>query len=400
MLEKTVWYLENLYPYSSDVPEYTAMVEELTAAVEASSITAVTKQIRELHSCPKIVKLTDTGQYTFHSCAKKVSVEWEEIYISRLGFANGWGDYVRTSDTTASGAYIFIDANEPRYPDSEGRRYYLYRWILYGNICEECGAHYVDFDGSPICNTCQQQYNTHEYNAQADQILGREETTETLFGIELEYEDITSVQVGKSLKGHAISKRDGSIRHGVEVVTRPACIATHKKSLQPFYDTVKVAAASNTGMHVHVDKSKLSNYQIGFMMEFLNKTELLPDIEKIAGRSYSTNTYCASDKAMKMSWGNKFDEASYRHIRTKTGKYSPLNTAKEQTIEVRIFSSPESFEEMSAKLDFVAALVKYSSPYAVSVKSLKDKFLWPTFIRFVTVNKKEFPHFVSHFLKD
>jgi len=399
MLEKTVWYLTKLYPYSSDVPEYTAMVEELTAAIEATSISAVTKQIRDTTSCPKIVRLADTGQYTFHTCAKKASVEWEEVYISRLGFANGWGDFVRTSDTNANGVYIFISGDEPRYPDSNGSMYYRYRWILYGNICEECGAHYIGFDGSPICETCHAQYKTHEYNAQADQLLGVEDTTETLFGIELEYEDVTAMQVGKVLKGHAISKRDGSIRHGVEVVTRPACIATHKKSLQPFYEAVKVAAASNTGMHVHVDKKKLSNYQIGFMMEFLNKTELLPDIEKIAGRSYSTNTYCAANKAMKMSWGNKFDEGAYRHNRTHTSKYSPLNTAKDKTIEVRIFSSPESFEEMSAKLDFVAALVKYSSPYAVSVKSLRDKFTWSVFTDFVQANRKEYPHFVSYFLK-
>jgi hypothetical protein len=54
---------------------------------------------------------------------------------------------------------------------------------------------------------------------------------------------------------------------------------------------------------------------------------------------------------------------------------------------------------MAAKLDFVAALVKYSSPYAVSVKSLKDKFTWEVFTAFVQANRKEFPHFVSHFLK-
>jgi len=55
--------------------------------------------------------------------------------------------------------------------------------------------------------------------------------------------------------------------------------------------------------------------------------------------------------------------------------------------------------ECSAKLDFVAALVKYSSPYAISVKRLQDKFTWETFLSFVVANKKEFPDFVALHIK-
>lgn len=135
------------------------------------------------------------------------------------------------------------------------------------------------------------------------------------------------------------------------------------------------------------------------MMEFLNKAELIPHIERVAGRDYSKNSYCAAKPNMKMAWGNTVDVRTYKIYKQATDKYSPLNTAKEKTIEVRIFSSPESHEEMCAKLDFVAALVKYSSPYAVSVKSLKDKFTWDVFTDFVKMNKKTYPHFCSFFLK-
>jgi len=392
MLTLTKHYLQTNYPYTNG-STYEGVVEELTQAIEASSISAVTKQIRESCPCPAIVKLADTGKYTFHKCAKKVLLDFEEAYVSKAGYSYGFNGFSRTS-TFVNDMHVMVGPDHPVY---EG--YFLCDWIARGEFCEECGAAYIQEDSNTLCSVCSNMYALLEYNAKAEDILETEETNETLFGIELEYEGITARQVGSHLRDHAISKRDGSVRSGVEIVTRPACVSTHKKSLLPFYENIKVAAKSNTGMHVHVEKKKLSNYQIGFMLEFLNKKELIGHIEKIAGRAYSTNTYCKSAPSMRMSWGNSFNEQTYKIVKRATEKYTPLNTGKDKTIEVRIFSSPESFEEMAAKLDFVAALVKYSSPYAVSVKSLKDKFEWSVFTDFVKMNKREFPHFVSYFLK-
>lgn len=394
MLEKTKLYLGSYHPGIYDHTGYKEMLIELNEAISASSVSAVTKHIREEgFICPAIIKQVDTEQYTFHKCAKKVFLDFEEAYISQEGARYGFGEYTQ--------APVYIDARRllvsNSHPIYDG--YYLAQWIHYGNLCEDCGIAFIDYDADGLCESCNQAYTLLEYSAKAEDILETETTSETLFGVELEYENITAKQVASCLKGHAISKRDGTIRNGAEVVTRPASVSTHKKSLQAFYDQVKVKAKSNTGMHVHVDKSKLSNYEIGFMLEFLNKPSLVPDIEKIAGRSYSTNPYCKTSSNMKMSWGNSFDEDGYKLIKKTTDKYSPLNTRKDKTIEIRIFSSPESHEEVCAKLDFVAALVKYSSPYSVSVKRLQDKFTWEVFTEFVKANRKTYPHFVSYFLK-
>lgn len=394
MLEKVKHYLLNNYPDTMWIKNYQEIVQELTKTIEENSMSFVIKEIRKDGiPCPLIVKLADTGQYTFHKCAKKVVLDFDEAYISNDGFINGFKDFKRGGYREGS-LLVMVSDNHPKYDGI-----YLFSLIALGEECEDCGKIFIDYDNVSVCDDCATAYKTLEYNAKAEDILPTEETSSRLFGIELEYEDITARQVGKTLKGHAISKRDGSIRNGVEVVTRPACVETHKKSLKPFYESVKVSAKSNTGMHVHVDKKNLSAYQLGFMLEFLNKPSLIPDIEKVAGRKYSTNTYCRTLDSMKMSWGNKFDEGRYKLVKTPTQKYSPLNTSKAKTIEVRIFSSPESYEEMCGKLDFVAALVRYSSPYAVSVKSLKEKFEWATFTNFVEANRKEFPHFVSYFLK-
>lgn len=394
MLEKTIDYLEYRYPDVLYCDAYKIMMEELQEAIASSSVAAVTKQIRQMgQSCPAIVKLTDTGEYTFLKCARKVFLDFDECFVSREGHVDGFGGFEPLFSSDGS-SLLMVSASHPRYDN-----HYLIEWILWGVECDECGTPFLDYNNEGLCEQCGASYKLLDYYAKAEEILETEETSSTLFGIELEYENITAKQVGRHLRGHAISKRDGSVRNGVEIVTRPACVETHKKSLLPFYESIKVAAKSNTGMHVHVDKSKLTNYQMGFMMEFLNKDELIPYITTVAGREYSKNTYCRTSKSMTMTWGNSFDEGSYKLYKRSTEKYSPFNTAKSKTVEIRIFSSPESFEEMSAKLDFVAALVKYSSPYAVSVKSLKDKFTWETFTGFVKANRKEFSHFYNYFLK-
>lgn len=390
MLEKVKHYLLNNYPETARCREYQEVVEELTKTIKENSISFVTKKLRENLYCPAIVKLADTGEYTFHKCAEKVVLDFDIAYVSKGGSVNGFERDAYNEDRLI----VMVSDNHPRYDVG-----YLHAVISYGEECEGCGEIFIDYGKDGVCYRCKDSFRTLDYSTRAEDILPTEETSSRLFGIELEYEGVTSRQVGRALKGHAISKRDGSIRDGVEVVTRPACVDTHKRSLKPFYDSVKVAAKSNTGMHVHVDKKNLSAYQLGFMLEFLNKPSLIPDIEKIAGREYSTNTYCRTSEGMRMSWGNRFDEVSYKLTKTPTQKYSPLNTSKDKTIEVRIFSSPESYEEMCGKLDFVAALVKYSSPYSVSVKSLKEKFEWKSFTNFVEANRKEFPHFVSYFLK-
>lgn len=395
MLESVEAYLNGYYPLATDSELYARMVYQLTQAIQETSVASVTRTIRDAGlSCPKIVKQVDTGQYTFLKCAKKVILDFDEAFVSAEGYSHGFYGFYRTHEHIRN-IPLMVGYDHPVYFGE-----YLHRWISYGAECEGCGTPFIDRNDEGLCSVCGQQGKLLEHRAKAEEILETEDTTSTLFGVELEYEDITAKEVYKCLKGHAISKRDGSIHKGVEIVTRPASVETHKKSLQPFYDAVKVAAKSNTGMHVHVDKSKLSSYMIGFMLEFLNKSSLIPYIEKVAGREYSTNTYCKSSAHMKMSWGNKFDEDKYKLVKTPTQKYSPLNTSKPTTIEVRIFSSPESHEEMCAKLDFVAALVKYSSPYSVSVKSLKDKFIWETFTGFIKANRKEFPHFYNFFLKE
>lgn len=378
---------------------------QLSEACRTYGIPAVRAFLRSyLNTVPQIVKLLETddeGRAVYWTRIGSYSYVDDngEFYYTLLRLPYGQAEALRQGYThylqfnnADSGYRIFpVDSNIHIIAG-----YNIGDWIEYGRECEDCGVPFVDYEDEGFCPRCTEQYQTRSYSHRVEDELGFEETKEIRFGVELEYEDITAKDVFKTLKGHALPKRDSSIDDGVEIVTRPACITTHKKHLENFFKQIKVQAYSNTGMHVHIERSKLSEYQIGFIMQFLNSKHLAPHIKEVAGRNYEENHYTRLQEEHIMTYGLYYDGKVRRNS---TDKYSPLNTAKKHTVEVRIFSSPESAQECFARLDFVNALVKYSSPYSVSVKSLKDKFNWELFTQFVKNNRKEFPDYYNQFIK-
>ena len=283
------------------------------------------------------------------------------------------------------------------YPDETGQSYSIFDWIDFGDECTECGAPFMRTGRTARhteCSVCRGNSEPLSYSTRAEDVLGDVPSKEIRYGIELEYEDVTARDVTRNLRWHAIAKRDGSIGNGVEVVTKPAPMAEHKEKLKTFFENVRTQSFPNTGMHVHIERSKLNEFRIGFIMQFLNTRANKDKLIKVAGRDYTENTYCRMQDGHTMTWGLHYSGKLHR---SQTDKYSPLNTAKDKTIEIRIFSSPESQLECAAKLEFVEGLVAYSSPYAVDVKRLKDKFEWNTFQTFMFKNKKHYPHFYAYF---
>jgi len=377
-------------------------VIELSVAINTHGLKAVREYIKATlgKPCPTIIQVwseTDTNYY-FKKYCKQAYINEELVwitlgqYLSHLAQARDIGTYNQ---------YYSYERQEELLINGVTRL----SWILLGEECPTCNLVWIRRTSSTACPECAKKYSTRAYNHRVEEELGFETKKERKyfaaprFGIELEYEQLTAAEVFQTLEGHALPKSDGSIHSGVEIVTRPAYMDTHKEKLANFYAKTTVQAASNTGMHVHIEKEGLSDYQIGFITEFLNSTELLPKTELVAGRKYSANTYCKPNPVRKLTTGLEYDFETKKLYREATPKYSPLNTSKPKTVEIRIFSSPVSAEECFAKLDFVAALVQYSSPYSVHVKHLRDKFQWDNFIAFIAANKKEFKDFHSYYVK-
>lgn len=406
---------------------------ELSAACKSYGIRAVRSQLKKnmedrslSYPIPLIVKTLnlhsrdgDEDQHWFKKSLQKYLLDGKEVYSNGVIEASlstavelGIKYYVVLFDPITQLNVLArtpLDGNNTTYGG-----YPAHIWYEYGDICEDCGSAFIRTPTTEcVCRNCQISHQVRSYSHKVEEELGYEEVPETkpntvikniaqskerLFGIELEYEDVTARQVFKTLKGHAVPKSDSSINSGVEVVTRPARIVTHKDCLKKFFNEVTTKDSPNTGMHIHVERKGLSEYRIGFMMEFLNKEELSSKIINVAGRDFVNNTYTRRKKEHTMTWG-MYEDQYGKVKRESTDKYSPVNTRKPHTIEIRIFASPKTAEECFARLDFVNALVKYSSPYSVSVKSLKDKFNWDLFKGFVKDNRREFPDFYNMFVK-
>jgi len=268
-----------------------AEINQLTAAINEFGIRAVRKEIKSLRAnktCPVIIHLALNNRYYFRHNVLKAYLNNELTYITYKELDNLWNLGYESYGTDKEGCLHQASNSAQHY-----LQYPLSLWIACGKECEDCGELFIDLENSQtVCPTCLIKYNVRSYTHRVEEELGFEKTTHTRFGIELEYENVTKEHVFNNLKGHALPKSDGSIRSGVEVVTKPACIATHKTALVPFFTNVTTKKASNTGMHVHIERAKLSEYQIGFIQEFINHPDLLVKNIKVAGRDYMYRAFC------------------------------------------------------------------------------------------------------------
>src|SRR3990167_4464640 len=195
-MDKIKEYLESEYPKATVYNGYREAVEQLNALIEEHGVSGTRKLLREagVSPVPLIVKVDTAAKYTFKPCTVTVFLDWEEKVVDRfslryLGIPNFY-------DTGLSRIGMRCYTSEPaRHIDGHT----FVSWVEYGNICPDCGTPYVK-ETEEVCPACAANYQLLEYHARAEEILGfeelpvkksftgREELSDTLFGIELEYE--------------------------------------------------------------------------------------------------------------------------------------------------------------------------------------------------------------------
>jgi hypothetical protein len=136
-------------------------------------------------------------------------------------------------------------------------------------------------------------------------------------------------------------------------------------------------------MHVHISRKPLSMLTVGKMTAFLNNKDNKKFIEQVAGRKL--NTYCQQEEravSFPLVYG------------TGGARYNVLNLNNRDTVELRIFSTPESYEDFAHKLEFSEALAIYCSPCTVN-HSVYSLLKFPNFINWVNTMKHSYPHLVA-----
>lgn len=148
-------------------------------------------------------------------------------------------------------------------------------------------------------------------------------------------------------------KRDGSIElYGCEIVTHPCTLQYHMNEnsgwKQIFNDFVQHGFSSgestNTGLHIHVNRSILNNDQIKKIDLFVNYYKDF--FEKLARRNQSH--YAQYNLKTLRQWGH-----------TTTSRYSSVNFENQHTIQFRIFNGTNKIQQLYSSLQLVHATILF-----------------------------------------
>lgn len=272
--------------------------------------------------------------------------------------------------------------------------------------CPDCGGKYHTVfsvlwnNELKLCRNCHSRrlrgeilsYSTNVLSYLRKDIYGPMPPDKILYGIELECENnkASSLQptlnkLKELLGDFCIFKRDGSLsKGGIEIVSLPASVETHKKRWEVFFENKPAQLTSwdgaRCGIHIHISKEPLGMLVIGKMIAFLNSPKNQELITTIAGR-YGSGTFCRPKPELK-----------HTHL-SSTDKYEMLNLLHPNTVELRIFRGTLNRDHFYTDLEFAQSLV-----YFCKRSSLK-KLDQSDFIEFINNHPGEYPFLTKWFKK-
>jgi len=238
-------------------------------------------------------------------------------------------------------------------------------------------SHYCSYHDESYCESCWQDHDCED-NRSTSRILEYDDKPRPRFfgdakfrryGIELETDVQNKPRDARRVldsfgTDHAYLKSDGTIAYGFEIVTHPHTVALHRALWQDFFTWASRDGfnADGNGMHVHMERRKLTPYRIAMMQSFLNTPANESFVVEIAGRR--------SDRWAKLqphlSKMSRYEGSQDR--------YQALNLTNRDTAEMRIFKGTLDPHRFFANLEFCDALCDWTA--RVSYQSLTvDNFL-------------------------
>jgi hypothetical protein len=222
-----------------------------------------------------------------------------------------------------------------------------------------------------------------------------------------------------------VSGTDGSLREGgTEFRSCPQTFSVLQKNLARFYEVVSpyFVAKETCGVHIHVSRSSLSNYQIGRIIGFVynpNNGKFIRDIagrpsgqwqEFESGSSFEGFNIPDSSSAIPRI---KLNKRKLRKGKTKLvenrkkrltdyefrndGKYTAVNTGLTNTIEFRLFAGSSTYDLTMKYLEFVDALCHYTETGRVD-EPIRQLVRGSVFKKWLINNGKKYPN-LCKFLK-
>jgi len=288
--------------------------------------------------------------------------------------------------------------------------------LRYSHVCDSCGKHtfddYETGNGDYLCKTCAQysgkytfcdecdryflisvhhfHYQIHSASYKPNPIFHGKEKNGLYVGIEIEAEnggDYNNDDIAKELlesfsdnENNFYIKNDGSLNHGLEVVSHPYTITkilkcTWLSDVLNMLDShgFKSHNTSTCGLHVHLSRSAFidSMHQTRFAWYIYESGYTVP----IARRGF--NSYCI--KVNKHLSDNHPDNDSQ-------SRYEAVNFENTHTIEVRVFKGTLKLETIYNTLLFLDAVFHWTETVRLPILSsiTRDK----EFLKFITNKPK------------
>ena len=261
--------------------------------------------------------------------------------------------------------------------------------------CNVCGTMIHATTSRQVCNNCNElRYNEiHCYSFKPSPIFNKLENEENpiYFGIELEVgnawegdrDDAVSDVCGiEQFYKYFYLKSDSSIpSYGFEIVTHPCTYKHHMEKFpwESILSTVSgydLSGCGGCGMHVHISRNALTEYQWLLFDYFINRNYRL--WEEISGRR--GNHYTEYTRVQRSQLRD------YYGVRHNCDRYQAVNFCNYHTVEVRTFQSTTNVAVLKNRIKFCYALVEFikAGKYnATQIIQKGDSGVWEEFIAFM-----------------
>jgi hypothetical protein len=143
---------------------------------------------------------------------------------------------------------------------------------------------------------------------------------------------------------------DSSVKNGFEIISSPMTLRFARDYWMKDKGLVPLDVNKTCGMHVHVNRSSLTELTICKLQTFLADVGNAALIEKFAGRG--TNEYCKRPRKA-------------RFTAVDTDRYAALNVSNANTVEFRLFAGTAHNHRVVANLEFCEALISFCEATAI-----------------------------------
>ncbi len=181
-----------------------------------------------------------------------------------------------------------------------------------------------------------------------------------------------------------LMKEDGSLEHGIELVTGRYSLEAHQEMWPRVCKTALESGLrswkrSTTGLHVHLSRAFFTPLDIGKVLVFINSdnTAIRTHIKRLAGRG--ANHYCKIHKKKLTDCRPENED-----------RYEAVNLTNTRTIEVRIFKGTLNAKHVLADIEFCHAVANW-----VKETSTQDIESWHSFWTHVLRHKKLYKNLIE-----